>query len=150
MKLRVSIFVLVLLMLASCRFEHKVVEETWDDGSPRRVCIYKGKGEGRELIRETTYYASQVRQMEGTYKNNKRDGLWTYWYENGNMWSQGMYLNGKSDGKRTTFFENGKVRYEGFYKQDMRVGKWRFFDENGRLLQEVDYSAPPKETKPAE
>ncbi|MEI6174550.1 MAG: hypothetical protein WCR01_12440 [Bacteroidota bacterium] len=148
MKKNLLLLPLFIFILSSCRFEHKVVEETYDDGTPKRVCIYLGKGEGRELIKETTYYANKQAQMEGTYKDNKRDGRWTYFYENGKLWSDGQFVKGKSDGKRTTYFENGKVRYEGFYKEDMRVGKWRFFDENGRLLQEVDYSAPPKETKP--
>ena len=147
MKKKLLFFALLILTLASCRFENKVIEETNPDGTPKRVCIYKGKGEGRELIRETTYYPNKQAQMEGTYKDNKRDGKWTYWYENGKIWSEGIYVRGKSEGKRTTYFENGKVRYEGFYKEEMRVGKWRFFDEYGRLLKEVDYSAPPKETK---
>ena len=70
-----------------------------------------------------------------------------YWYENGKPWSEGFYVNGKSEGKRTTYFENGKIRYVGNYKEDMRVGKWQFFDETGRMLSEVDYSAPPAETR---
>jgi antitoxin component YwqK of YwqJK toxin-antitoxin module len=148
MKTKLFLLTVLIIGLSSCRFENKVVEETYDDGSPKRVCIYKGKGDSRELMKETTYYPNKQAQMEGTYKDNKRDGKWTYWYENGKVWSEGTYLRGKSEGKRTTYFENGKVRYDGFYKEDMRVGKWRFFDENGRLLKELDYSAPPKETKP--
>ncbi|MDD4603700.1 MAG: hypothetical protein PHF97_07825 [Bacteroidales bacterium] len=147
MKYSLTLSVLLMLLTVSCRFEHKVVDETYPDGSPKRVCIYKGKGESRELIKETTYYSNKQAQMEGSYKDNQRNGVWSYWYENGKLWSQGTFVNGKSDGKRTAYFENGKVRYEGNYKEDMRVGKWRFFDENGRLLQEVDYSAPPKEIR---
>ena len=144
MKAKLSLLALLIFFLSSCRFENKVVEETYQDGSPKRVCLYLGKGENRELIKETTYYPNKQAQMEGTYKNNKRDGKWTYWYENGKIWSEGNFLNGKSEGKRIAYFENGKVRYDGFYKEDMRVGKWRFFDENGRLLKEADYSAPSK------
>jgi antitoxin component YwqK of YwqJK toxin-antitoxin module len=147
MKQNILFFTLLIFIFSSCRFEHKVVEESYEDGSPKRVCLYKGKGEGRELIKETTYYPNKQAQMEGTFKDNKRDGKWVYWYENGKIWSDGQFVKGKSEGKRTTYFENGKVRYEGFYKEDMRIGKWRFFDENGRMLQEVDYSAPPKEGK---
>ena len=148
MKTKLLLLTCLIVSLSYCRFENKVVEETYDDGSPKRVCIYKGKGESRELIKETTYYPNKQAQMEGTYKDNKRDGKWIYWYENGKAWSEGTYVKGKSDGKRITYFENGKIRYDGFYKEDMRVGKWRFFDENGHLLKELDYSAPQKETKP--
>lgn len=134
-------------LLFSCKFEHKVIEESYPDGSPKRICIYKGTGESRELIKETTYYSNKQMQMEGTYKDSKRDGKWTYWHENGKVWSEGFFKNGKSDGKRVTYFESGKIRYEGFYKEEMRMGKWRFYDENGRLLQEIDYSAPPGEIR---
>ncbi len=144
MKAPILSAILLMFILVSCHNESKVTEESYPDGSPKRVCVYLGKGQNREMIRETTYYPNKLVQMDGTYKDNKRDGKWTYWYENGKVWSEGTYLRGKSDGKRTTYFENGKVRYEGFYKEDMRVGKWRFYDENGRLLQEADYSATPK------
>lgn len=139
--------VLCLLIFSACRFENKVIEETYPDGSPKRVCIYIGKGESRELIKEINFYPNKQMQMEGEYKNNQRDGKWTYWHENGKIWSEGTFKNGKSDGKRTTYFDNGKIRYTGFYKEDIRAGKWSFYDENGRLLQEVDYSAPPKEIR---
>ena len=82
MKAKLSLLALLIVFLASCRFENKVVEETYQDGSPKRVCLYLGKGENRELIKETTYYPNKQAQMEGTYKNNKRDGKWIYWYEN--------------------------------------------------------------------
>lgn len=144
MKIKILMLAWLTLCMASCRFENKVIEETYPDGSPKRVCIYKGKGQGRELIKETTYYQNKMTQMEGTYKDNKREGKWTYWYENGKVWSEGFFLKGKSDGKRTAYFENGKVRYEGFFKEDVRVGKWRFYDENGRLLKEADYSSTIK------
>jgi antitoxin component YwqK of YwqJK toxin-antitoxin module len=148
MRTKLAFLSLIVFYLYSCRSEHKVVEETNPDGSPKRVCIYKGDGASRELIKETTYYPNGKPQMEGTYKEGQRDGKWTYWHENGNLWSEGLFKTGKADGKRTTYFVNGKVQYEGTYKEDMRVGVWRFFDENGRLLKEADYSAPPKELIP--
>ena len=145
MKTTVSTLLVMLVFLASsCRFEQKVIEDTYPDGSPKRVCIYKGKGENREMIRETSYYENKQMQMDGEYKNGKRNGLWVSWYTNGKKWSEGAYKNGKSEGRRATYFENGKIRYEGSYKNDQRVGKWRFYDETGKLLAEQDFSAPLK------
>lgn len=148
MNFRILTFISLVLIFTACRSEHRVVEETNPDGSPKRVCIYKGEGTSRELIRETTYYPNGKPQMEGSYQNSRRNGKWTYWHENGNLWSEGIFADGKAEGKRTTYFSNGKVQYEGNYKMDMRVGIWRFFDENGRMLKEVDYSAAPKEIIP--
>jgi antitoxin component YwqK of YwqJK toxin-antitoxin module len=127
---------------ASCNRQQSVVEESYPDGSPKKVCLYIGRGENRQMIRETTYYSNGKLQMDGTYKNNQRDGQWIYWYENGSKWSEGFFREGKNDGKRLTYFENGKIRYEAYYKDGVRAGKWKFFDEKGKLLQEIDYSAP--------
>jgi antitoxin component YwqK of YwqJK toxin-antitoxin module len=107
-----SAFVL-LFALVSCTREDKVTEEKYADGSAKRICVYRGKGENREMIRETTYYENKQTQMEGTYKNNQRDGKWTYWHMNGKVWAEGTYVRGKAEGKRTTYFDNGKVQYEG-------------------------------------
>ena len=139
-----AILVVLITAAASCRFEQRVVEDTYPDGTPKRVCIYKGKGENREMIRETTFYENKQMQMDGTYKDGKRNGLWVSWYMNGKKWSEGEFKYGRSDGRRVTYFENGKVRYEGLYKNDQRVGKWRFYDEKGKLLAEQDFSAPQK------
>lgn len=130
--------------LLSCNDIHVVVEEKFPDGTSKRVCVYKGEGRDRELQKETVYYPSKNLQMEGTYKSNKRDGKWTYRYENGKIWSEGYFRDGKSNGKRTTYYESGKIRYEGFYRDDKQVGIWRFYDEAGRMVKEVDYSAIPK------
>jgi antitoxin component YwqK of YwqJK toxin-antitoxin module len=131
-----------LFVLFSCTREKTVIEATFPDGSPKKVCIYKGKEDARELIRETTYYPKKKIQMEGTFKNNLRDGRWVYYYENGKIWSEGFFKDGKNEGKRTTYFENGRIRYEAYYKDDVRVGKWQFFNEKGQLLQIIDYDAP--------
>jgi antitoxin component YwqK of YwqJK toxin-antitoxin module len=146
MKKYLAVF-LFSLIVVSCNRQQSVVEETHPDGSPKKVCLYIGKGENRQLIRETTYYPNGKLQMDGTYKNSQRDGQWIYWYENGSKWSEGFFREGRNDGKRLTYFENGKVRYEAYYKDGIRVGKWKFFDDKGKLLQVVDYSAPANITK---
>lgn len=140
--IKTTFLLLVMTGITACDFEKKIVEETYPDDSPKRICWYRGKGENREMTRETTFYPNHQKQMEGAYKDNERDGKWMYWYENGKVWSEGTFVNGKAEGKRTAYFENGKIRYEGNYRQDMRIGKWRFYDETGKLLSEVDYSAP--------
>jgi len=144
MRIKTLILLSALFILNSCRLEHKEIEETYADGSPKRVCVYLGKGDNRELIRETTYYDNKQIQMDGGYKHKKRNGKWVYYHEDGKIWSEGFFINGKSDGVRKTYFDNGKLRYEGNYKEDVRVGKWRFYDENGRLIKEVDYSPKNK------
>ena len=35
------------------------------------------------------------KQFEATFKEGKRDGLWTTWHENGQKWEEETYKNGK-------------------------------------------------------
>jgi len=146
MKKHFLITLLVIFALTACVHETKVMEEIYPDGSPKRECVYKGKEGSRELVRETTWYPHKKVQMMGEYKENKRDGKWIYYYENGNVWSEGFFKNGKSDGKRVTHYENGHIFYIGFYQEDRRVGTWKFFDEKGKFLKSVDYDKEKEKT----
>ena len=138
------ISLLGIFSLSSCTHETKIMEETYRDGSPKRECVYKGKGESREMIRETTWYPKKKVQMMGEYKENKRDGKWIYYYENGNVWSEGFFKEGKSDGKRTLYHENGKLYIEGHYKNDRQVGIWKYYDDKGNLIRADDLDKGPK------
>jgi antitoxin component YwqK of YwqJK toxin-antitoxin module len=132
---------LSVFVCTSCTGREKVVVESYPDGSPRKECYYKVKGETLEMIKEIFYYpGKQVKQI-GEYKNGLRDGHWIFYYDNGNVWSEGYFKEGKSHGKRLTYFENGKLRYEAWYDLDRRIGIWKFYDETGKKLKEVDYSA---------
>jgi antitoxin component YwqK of YwqJK toxin-antitoxin module len=134
------ILLITMLAAASCVRQEPVVEQSFPDGTPKKVSEYKGSGQERELVKETYYYQDKKVEMTGGYKHGKRDGYWVSYYDNGKKWSEGFYKDGMNDGKRTTYFESGKVRYIGYYLNDRRVGKWQFFDEAGNLLKEVDYS----------
>jgi len=136
---RTTILAILFLSLTSCSPKQKVVEESYPDGSPRRECEYRGKGEKRILLKETFYYANGQVEMTGAYKDGERHGYWTYYYENGNVWSEGSYIRGKNDGKRLTYYENGRLRYEAWYKDNERTGIWKFYDQAGNLIKEVDY-----------
>jgi len=135
----ILITAVIIISLSSCSQKEKVVEDTWPDGTPKRECIYDGKGEERILLKETFYYPNRQVELTGEYKDGERHGYWVYYFNNGNIWSEGFYNMGKNDGKRLTYFENGKLRYEAYYKDDERVGKWKFFDEAGNLIKEVNY-----------
>lgn len=136
-----KLFVLFLVgvLLVSCSKTTKVVEEKYSDGSPKVERIYEGKGADTVLVKEIKYYQNKQTEMEGGYKNSKRDGYWVAYYENGTKWSEGYYNDGLDDGKHTVYYENGKKRYEGMYSKGVQTGKWKFWNESGLLEKEVDY-----------
>jgi antitoxin component YwqK of YwqJK toxin-antitoxin module len=48
--------------------------------------------------------------IQGTYKADKREGLWKYW------WIAG-----------------GKLRSQGYYKEDLAIGIWEYYHHSGAL-----------------
>ena len=136
---KIVFFITCIILFSACNKSEKVVEETYADGSPKVEKYYKGEGTERDMVKEVTYYENKQKQMEGEFKDNKRNGAWVYYYKNGNKWSEGSFVDGLDDSKRTVYFENGKKRYEGNYAKGVQKGIWKFWDENGKLIKEVDY-----------
>ncbi len=46
-------------------------------------------------------FAQVPARSEGEWKEDKREGKWTYWHENGKKHSEGEYNAGKQEGKWT-------------------------------------------------
>ena len=82
-------FILPLLFIFSCIKPKEVIEETYPDGSKKIVRFYKGQGKEKVLVKEVGYYPNKKKHYEGEFMNNQRDGKWTYWFDNGNLWSEG-------------------------------------------------------------
>jgi len=129
----------IVVILSSCHKTTKVIEETYSDGSPKLERYYEGEGADKEMVKEIKYYDNKQIEMEGEFKDSKRDGYWVAYYKDGTKWSEGYFKNGLDDGKRTVYYENGKKRYEGNYSKGVQAGKWKFWNESGMLEKEVDY-----------
>lgn len=134
---------LILIILASITFAcgpKKVIEEKYENGSPKLVKYYEKVHGEEQAVREQQYYENEKMKMEGNYADQKRTGVWKAWYENGNLWSEGAFVDGKRDGVGKVYYEDGKLFIEGSYAADRKVGIWRFYDEKGNIIKEVDYT----------
>jgi len=109
-------------------------------------------------------YLGGKTEYEGSYKNGKQDGKWTYWWENGQKMMEGNWKNGKPwdgkkilwhqngqkqseltikdgelDGKGTSWYENGQKKEEATYKDGMPDGLWTYWYENGQKWYEATW-----------
>ncbi|MDD3876558.1 MAG: hypothetical protein PHT69_08045 [Bacteroidales bacterium] len=134
---QLSLLLIFSLFINSCQNTVEVVEEVYEDNSPKLVRFYDKKT--NEVIKEVSYYPDHKIKLEGHYKNSQRDGIWTYYYDNGNKWSEAVYTDGINNGKTTTWYENGKMRYEGQYAEGEKIGNWKFWTEDGELAEEINY-----------
>ena len=67
--------------------------------------------DGTYLFRETAneYDLSNLPRVFSTIKDGKRDGVWTYWYDNGNRKEEGTYYHGEKVGKWIYWDRDGNV-----------------------------------------
>ncbi len=82
----------------------------------------------------TTRFVGALSRLRGT-----REGLWTFWFPNGELREQGPYRDGARVGRWKQWHSNGKPRSEGERADagtqpgSPRTGYWRFWFENGEL-----------------
>ena len=84
----------------------------------------------------TTYHPNGQKESEGSLRDNKEHGLWTWWYENGQKWREIHYKDG-SMVLETHWRENGQ-KSEGKYKNGKLVLETHWY-ENGQKSEEIHY-----------
>jgi len=114
------------------------VDAKFSDGKPAKVSWVNKENGKNDTIRKLEYYPNGNKKVEGTLKENLRDGRWTYWYENGKIWSEGTFSRGKSNGVFNIFNKDGTKYMQSYYKNGKPDGCWTFFDKN-RKKKEVYY-----------
>jgi antitoxin component YwqK of YwqJK toxin-antitoxin module len=100
----------------------------WNNGQRKYVGIYK---DGIHVL-QTYRYENGKKQLEGTHRNGKKDGLWTKWYENGEKWSERTFKDGLEVGVSTYWWKNGQKQIEGTYK-DGKIFSRKDWNEDGSV-----------------
>ncbi len=68
-----------------------------------------------------------------------RQGLFTEYYESGQIASTGPYKDGLEHGHWIDYYENGQIAAEGEYAHGEERGTWLYYDENGNLEDEETF-----------
>jgi antitoxin component YwqK of YwqJK toxin-antitoxin module len=133
----------------------------YDNGQLNRVATYKdGKPDGpREVFRaDGTLWAKrgfkdgrrdgewitydntgQKPIAEEHYDNGKPDGVWKYWYPNGQLRQQISLKQGKKHGPSMEWDENGGKRFEATFDEDKLHGTaTRWFRDGRKIVQTYD------------
>jgi len=143
---RACFYFVAFLILISCKENVvKKVDKYHMNGNPSIVNYYSDTAK----VKTIEYYANGSKKLEGGFKNGYRNGEWSYWYENGNLWSKGKFERGKSNGVFNVYNEDGSRKLESSYKNGSPNGKWTFFSNNvkvkevyysdGVIINEIDY-----------
>ncbi len=131
--------VLAIFMLTACTKTVEEVQNTWEDGSPKEVFIYEVKEGQKYKVGYRNHHANGQVYVEGYFKNNRRTGTWTAYFENGMKQSENQYKKGYNHGASKVWFPNGKIRYQGSYTNNVKTGEWQYYKEDGSIATTVDY-----------
>jgi antitoxin component YwqK of YwqJK toxin-antitoxin module len=85
------------------------------------------------------YFISGKLQMEGTFNSylhkDCKNGLFTYYYENGKKKIEENYLNGKRNGKYTSWYPSGTKKEVVDFVNGLIHGCYYKWDENGNCIE---------------
>lgn len=146
--MRLLFLVFVSVFLFSCSDEKKDEKKENAENSKKELKDPELQNMMNQLNEETgenladgfheIKYPNGQLKSAGTISNGKKEGLWTYYYENGVKWSECNFQAGVSHGKVVSYHPNGQVNYLGYFTGGTKSGIWQFYDSEGKLLKETD------------
>ena len=122
----------------------KEKEELYSGGLKISEKVYKNDTLYESLELKAEYDPVKKENSKGFLKNNKKDGLWTYWYDGAKKKKEGYYKNGIETGKWTFWYEDGRIEYEGTCLNGMKDGLGTITLKDGS----VNYQGEFKSGKP--
>ncbi len=69
-------------------------------------------------------------------ENDKKQGIWKYYYESGEVKSKGAFKDNLKTGEWIFYYEDGKIEQRGKYNNDKPTGLWTWFYTNGNKWRE--------------
>ena len=140
MAYKIFIIALFLSVLASCNSKQTIeITDQYENGSVKKEVYYNNSESAKSVIKEIEYYEGGEKKYVGNFKNNKKDGKWTFWFQDGKMWSEGYFTKGLRSGESKVYYENGELFFIGEYINGKKVNTWTFYDEKGNIKNIVTY-----------
>jgi len=91
-------------------------------------------------IKPTKGYTADKLIEEGTYRANKKEGVWMKYYPNGKLMSRIEYIKNIPNGHYQTYYQSGKLEEEGNWTNSRNTGTFKRFHPNGQVSQEFVFA----------
>ncbi len=85
-------------------------------------------------------YTDDQKIEEGNFINNKKDGKWTFYFNNGKIKHTLNYVNGVADGEATFYYKNGNIREQGTWRNNRWIGEYKMYYRNGNPKNVFNYN----------
>ena len=112
---------ILLCLSASIVWSETMADLNWRDG------VYYKK------LSDVPFNGKVNGDIEGLFKNGKKEGTWFRYYKNGELFSVSNYKAGKKNGAWITYSNKGMLIEKGMYKNDFEEGDWIRLYENGKI-----------------
>ncbi|MEY3399274.1 MAG: hypothetical protein RL220_1868 [Bacteroidota bacterium] len=73
---------------------------------------------------------------EGSFKDDRKEGLWRKFWPNGNVRSEIMYEMGRPNGEYKIYYLNGKIEEHAYWVNSRNTGTFKRWYDNGNPQQE--------------
>jgi antitoxin component YwqK of YwqJK toxin-antitoxin module len=73
-------------------------------------------------------------KSQGWNEEDKIEGIYREFYENGNRKAMLNFTEGVPDGDAEFYYDSGVIKIEGQYKDGLKQGKWKHYTETGELI----------------
>lgn len=91
--------------------------------------------QGRRQGKWVDYYANGQLRYEGQFKNNRCQGEFKYYDEQGHLKATNTYDKSGEKALNKTYAPNGTLIATGYYLNQKKDGEWRYYSrENGALI----------------
>lgn len=149
-----SVLLLLMLLNTSCRRNETRILEAYPDNriktlieyinpvdtSDYKLIMFYNSGDTNLVCSvsqnmrngiSTFYYENGRMKYRIGYKNDQLHGKVFYWYPNGQLWQKATYSNGELDDTICDYYETGVIKSIGFF--DDGAGEIRYYHPNGKL-----------------
>jgi antitoxin component YwqK of YwqJK toxin-antitoxin module len=138
MKTRIPLRLLALLALLAIQLHAAAnsggTNTTDDNGLRQGYWVIKGY-----MVSDVNYSPEAVVE-EGTFVDNRKEGLWKHYTPNGDLRSEINYTFNRPEGPYTLYYANGQVEEKGSWSRNRNTGAFTRYYENGQLQQEFQFS----------
>ncbi len=110
-----------------------LTEETAEEASPAVEAELSRQTEPAITGRKRTQQSNGLTAYDGEYKDGKRDGFGSYYYQNGNLCYAGFWKDGQKDGLGVSFRNSDQALHIARWKEGKSDGFTALFDREGDL-----------------
>ena len=107
----------ILLIISSC-----VMKKINFDQLQKRDGLFYMVNNKEPFTGEIVSYVQGKVEFEGNVQNGLKEGIWIYYYSNGQKMKEGVYTEGLKEGTWTYWAENGEIDNTEAYKVGTKLG----------------------------